>query len=44
MNNTVEENVHEPHPALYELFYQYLVEIFNFFKYIFNDVFIGLDP
>lgn len=43
MNNT-EENVHVDHPMLYELFAQYFIEIYEFFKYIFHDVFLGLDP
>lgn len=44
-NNKVEnELIHEDHPKLYELFAQYFIEIFNFLKYIFHDVFLGLDP
>ncbi len=45
MDNKIEnEVIHEDHPMIYELFWQYLVEIYKFFKYIFHDVFLGLDP
>lgn len=45
MDNTTENNVvHEDHPKLYELFAQYFIEFFGLLKYIFQDVFLGLDP
>ena len=39
-----ENHVHEPHLTLVEMFIQFWTEIFGLFKYIFNDVFLGLDP
>ena len=40
----MENKVHEPHPSMIEMFIQFWVELFDMFKYIFNDVFLGMDP
>lgn len=44
MNNAAQENTHEEHLMFYEIIWQYMLEVFNFFKYIFYDVFRGIDP
>lgn len=39
-----ENKVHEAHPSMIDMFIQFWTEIFDMFKYIFNDVFLGIDP
>lgn len=39
-----ENIVHEPHPTFIDLLIEFWNEIAGFFKYIFNDVFLGIDP
>lgn len=39
-----ENKVHEDHPSMIDMFIQFWTEIFDMFKYIFNDVFLGIDP
>lgn len=43
-NTTNTNEVVDKHPMMYELIWQYFVEIYEFFKYIFHDVFLGIDP
>ncbi|GEM_PF-2425244 len=40
--NIADTNVEtEEHRNLYEVFFDFWVEIFNFFKYIFYDIYLG---
>ncbi len=41
MNNTTQDTVHEEHPMFYEIFWQYILEIYEFFRYIFYGAFHG---
>lgn len=44
MNNEITTNATEEaddHPYLFEVLFQFWVEIFNFFKFIFYDIYIG---
>lgn len=39
-----ENIVHEPHPTFFELFIEFIKEIADFFKYMFNDIYLGKNP
>jgi hypothetical protein len=39
-----ENHVHEDHLTFFEMFIKFWEEIAGLFKYIFNDVFLGIDP
>ncbi len=39
-----ENIVHEPHPSIIDLWVEFFKEIADFFKYIFNDIFLGKNP
>lgn len=40
----VTEGEEEGHRNMYQVFWDFCVEIYNFFKYIFYDVFLGKAP
>lgn len=39
-----ENIVHEPHPTFIELWIEFFKEIYEFFKYIFHDMYLGKNP
>lgn len=42
VETTEEESEHQPHTTFFEITVAFWKEVFNFFKYIFYDVFLGL--
>ncbi len=39
-----ENNAHVPHRTMFEIWTEFFMEIVDFFKYIFHDVWLGKNP